>query len=269
MMSPRISNYMNKERSRACAKTQMPVGVPRGLRVLVAVNCCFGLFARERELHYSTDLLDYSIRYDDSLTAGLDMRQVAWMSPFNTEDPGSPYSMAYSQTGTEVDKFFYVPSLEFDASALTGANPSGLRPSDFMENARQVLAYGRNEIQALEKVDVPESLKPVKTYLRENLQFSLKTQELRYDYIAKGKSEPVIQMLCQYCSCESASHAGLIRRLKGATSRETRIELTREPWYNAVLSCRRKNFPKYPLSAWQHFLQEFGIRESARRKGVE
>ena len=59
--------------------------------LLAIVSATLPLAAKERVIHYSTDLVDYTIKFDEERVSGLNMNAIALLSPFNYEDGKSPY----------------------------------------------------------------------------------------------------------------------------------------------------------------------------------
>jgi|GEM_PF-2714106 len=247
------------------------VGMQRLACAAVVCSVSGGLWAQEKEIHYSTDLVDYTMRFDEKRVSGLDMNAIALLSPFNFEDYKSPYMIGSSQVGDVFDKVFMVPSLEMDASTLPKIGREPVAPpqtSPFLRNAVRVLAYGRNEIQRLQGEKLPAVLDPVRDYLLKYLEFNLQMEQMRFSYIKDGDPKPPIRMLCKCRSCEYGAYKELVTRIEAASDEAARKEVTFASWYNAVLSCYTAHSGTYPVAVWKEFLKEFDVHESFIQKGV-
>ncbi len=220
---------------------------------------------QSRTISHNTDTQSYVLTYDEQRLRGFDMGQIVWLSPWYDPDAPSPYFMGRSESGQppRPDKGFYAAPLEFGTSKVRVWDAE-----TFEARAQQNLLKAAHDVDTLRSLKLPSVLEPVRAYLLEGLQFSLKIQELRSGYIKTGNVEPLRGALCKVCACDLASES-ILRSLQEATSFDARREQSFRDWPNAMLQCYTSRHPEYPLSSWQAFLTKNGITEEVRGKSPE
>jgi hypothetical protein len=238
------------------------------LGTLLALGSCAALSAEERELKYRSELeAEYILKFDDSRISVSQLREIVWLSPKFDAQIGSPFQMTWESTpsanGVVFDKWLVVPELESCNPGYLECGHPDLNAA-FLKNAAVNLERGKREVEILRRLKLPPVLEPVRTYLMENLKFFQKLEEVRYTYLQTGEVRPMRQLLCKYCPCE-AEEEKLLNELANTPDGATRRRLSLYQWYNDVLHCHTKSLPhKYPVDAWDRFLEQFHITESIR-----
>jgi len=122
-------------------------------------------------------------------------------------------------------------------------------------------------LQSLRTERLPKSLEPVRAYLANSLKITLDLEEARYAALKTGSIEPLRKVTCQYCRCGD-SEEDLFRKVL-ALGGVKRQEFTSAEWYNHVFNCFHQHDPGYPMSDWNKFIKDFGIREKHESYGPE
>lgn len=236
----------------------------------VAILACLSLVlcAKEQHLKYENDMQVYELEFNDQKISAAEMRQIVQFSPYLWVDIPSPFTAIKSWNNNQIDRQFIVPWLELENPAYSESGTSStIRPA-FLKHAALNLKRGREEVALLRSLKVPEVLAPVRSYLLQNLEFSLAIEEARYAYFKTGDIGPLRRILCEECPCDEGQER-ILGKLKDAPNGAARLRISRYKWQNQVLDCRRPHAGTYPIEAWKQFVKQFGIQESYHFKHVD
>lgn len=232
----------------------------------VALLMCSAIaHGQSRTISHNTDTQSYALAYDEQKVRGFDMGHIVWLSPWYSPDAPGPYFSVGSVSGqpSRPDKRFMAAPLEFGIGKVRVWDAG-----TFEARAQQNLSKAARDVETLRSLKLPSVLEPVRSYLLEGLQFSLKTEELRYGYIKTGDVEPLRRALCEVCTCDRTSES-ILRSLQEAASFSARRERSYRDWPNAMWQCYKSKHSEYPLTSWQAFLTKNGITEEVREKSPE
>jgi hypothetical protein len=220
---------------------------------------------QSQTIQYTSDTQNYALTYDEQKLQGFDMSSIVWLSPWYDPDTAGPYYIIRSVTGQpqRPDKMITVPALELGTSHIETWNPQ-----IFEARAQQNIRNAEHQLQTLKGLTLPTVLEPVRAYLLDGLQFSLKIAELRDKYIKTGDVESLHRALCQTCACDGKLES-LLPSLQEATTFDARRERSFRDWPNAIWQCYKSNHSEYPVVSWRGFLTEFGITEENKDKAPE
>lgn len=238
----------------------------RGKAYSIFVLSVLSLAAKEQHIQYKTETETYDAVFDDQRISTSDMQRFVWFSPNLPPDLPAPFLMISSY---QQDKRFIVPALE-DCSHIAKEHCGDQPISDdaFLANAASNLERGRVQIEELRKESIPSVLEPIKSYLLEGMEFYWGLGKARYAYIKTGGVEQLRKTLCEQCPCDKTSE-GLLSKLKVSSPEPMRVRLRlTNDWYNRTHRCHDQKI-KYPMSAWDSFKREFGIKEDLRHTSPE
>ncbi len=231
------------------------------------------LLFEEKHLIYDDDFYIYELTFDDKRTSAISMREIWWLSPWVRGNGIAPFHIVggswKSPSGENVvDKRFVAPRLEEGAPGVKRSRSSKSREADFLENALHKLRLGDEQINKLRRLKLPSVLEPVRRYLLLHLDLSLKREKARYRYLKSGDVGPLRKILFA-CTC-GPSEKELLQQLETASDFWARVRLTGHEWHNKALVCEDTLYPPgYPMSAWNQFIKDYGIREQRQYKAID
>jgi hypothetical protein len=231
-----------------------------------------------RHIRYSNTEQDYDLRYDSAKTAGYDIGQIVWLSPYYRAFGQVPFEIGWGYDGpgrpNKTIMFFGLEHFPNPVAAAleTEHKPVPRRPDpdipEYLSFLRGNLNFGKDEIARLRSMKIPPTLEPIRRYMLEFLERDVTWGEARYEYARTGDSAFIKDRVCGRCPC-SAEEETRIAELSAQQSVTARLRSSAD-WTNRVIQCGpNENQKKSPLEAWNQFLREFDIQETHREKGPE
>jgi hypothetical protein len=239
------------------------ISLTSSLFVLLCVNLEVAS-AVEQRIEYETDTEKYTAWFDDARIPVAEMQRLVWLSPNLPPDLPGPFLMVSSYRD---DKELVVPTLEECVlhKELCG---DGASNAMLLKNAQLNLQQGTEQIEKLKNEEVPPALQSVKSYLLQTIQFRWDLQNARYLYAQNGNTRLMEKILCKQCVCDGQTTT-LLQQLQTNPDDSVSLRLLRTfPWYRHVNRCHLDR-DKYPVSAWDQFKREFGIREELHHKHID
>ena len=168
------------------------------------------------------------------------------------------------------DKAFIALPLELCVAtnpAYSNCNANDVTKPNSLHNAEVNLQKSKRGLSWLQQLDHPKELNSVVKFLSQVLSLSIWIEEARLKYYTTW-DERVLREV----------HNGIdpgqlcretFRKLEAAKSKEDRYQIVRFDWANCIVGAINRQLGPYPISAWNAFLQAYGITESYKERSPD